>query len=151
MKNPCRCDADGALNALKRPLGSLLREGAEYPQSLLCLPADPTDDSREFDAVGLRVDMGPPTRTDALDPSHRAFRRRRPAAPAQVGLVATLTHKAWPGGRKQVHFRASGPSGDAFLVVAHECAALEHGDAVVDAETVVNLGPSSYRTRAGQG
>ena len=65
--------------------------------------------------------------------------------------MATLTHKAWPGGRKQVHFRASGPSGDAFLVVAHECAALEHGDAVVDAETVVNLGPSSYRKRAGNG
>ena len=112
------CDAGAALAALKRPLAALLRDAPPGPPGRT--PAYPAS------LLCAAPDVGDGRTADVFD-------------------ARDLPDRAARLPRKQVHAVFRGPSGDAFTVVAHECAALEHGDAVLDAASTVRFASGSQR------
>ena len=112
------CDAGAALAALKRPLAALLRDAPPGPPGRT--PAYPAS------LLCAAPDVGDGRTADVFD-------------------ARDLPDRAARLPRKQVHATFRGPSGDAFTVVAHECAALEHGDAVLDAASTVRFASGSQR------
>ena len=112
------CDAAAALAALKRPLAALLRDAPPGPPGRT--PAYPAS------LLCAAPDVGDGRTADVFD-------------------ARDLPDRAARLPRKQVHATFRGPSGDAFTVVAHECAALEHGDAVLDAASTVRFASGAQR------
>ena len=112
------CDAAAALAALKRPLAALLRDAPPGPPGRT--PAYPAS------LLCAAPDVGDGRTADVFD-------------------ARDLPDRAARLPRKQVHAVFRGPSGDAFTVVAHECAALEHGDAVLDAASTVRFASGAQR------